>query len=137
MVDRGSELVELCISRGSGIWGFLYASYVDAVWSKVLEFLYGAKWCFFRRIWKGVFVWGKVLFFSAKIEGIVCMGQGGVFFSEYGREFLYGAKWCVFRRLCREMIEMAVGSRNRTLEPPIPSTNCQVSVGTRTRIFKR
>jgi hypothetical protein len=34
-----------------------------------------------------------VVFFSAKREGIFCMGQGGVFFSEYGRDFLYGARW--------------------------------------------
>jgi hypothetical protein len=87
MVERSSELVELCINRGGGIWRNLYGLYVAAVWSKVLDFLYGAKWCVFRRIWK-------------------------------------------------EMGEMAVGSRNRTLEAPFASTNCQVSVGTRTRIFK-
>jgi hypothetical protein len=56
------------------------------------DFLYGARWCFFQRIWKVFFVWGKVVFFSGNMEGIFCMGQGGVFSSENGREFLYGAK---------------------------------------------
>jgi hypothetical protein len=32
------------------------------------------------------------VFFSTNMEGIFCMGQGGVFSSENGREFLYGAK---------------------------------------------
>ena len=36
--------------------------------------------------------------FSVNMEGSYCMGQGGVFFSEYGRYFLYGARWCFFQR---------------------------------------
>jgi hypothetical protein len=32
---------------------------------------------------KGLFVWGKVMFFSANMEGSFCMEQSGVFFGDY------------------------------------------------------
>ena len=37
--------------------------------------------------------------FSVNMEGSFCKGQGGVFFSEKGRDFLYGARWGFFQRI--------------------------------------
>jgi hypothetical protein len=37
VVERSSELVELCLNRGGGIWRNEYDLYVAAVWSKVLD----------------------------------------------------------------------------------------------------
>jgi hypothetical protein len=107
MENRSSKLVKLCCSRDRGIWRNLYAWlvaalydwYVEGVWRKVLEFVYGAKWCFFGEYggeflygarWcffqqkgEGFFVWGKVVFFPAKMEGSFCMEQSDVFFGDY------------------------------------------------------
>jgi hypothetical protein len=46
----------------------------------------------------GVFVWSKVVFFSANMEGSFCMGQGAVFLSKNRRDSLYGARCCFFEQ---------------------------------------